>query len=1135
MKQLVNFGLSLFAFLAIGLNLQAQNEIAVFSGRQTSAATTVANASATPLSQGVGLTASGTSTFNSRAWSLDSTSVNDAIANDEYIEWTVSAVIGYTVFISEMEIDYDRSNTGPKRIAIRTSLDGYASDIYVDSTVSESGEVVVIDSLNLISAPGGSITFRLYGYHATTSSGTFDIESDDLGTVLGQADAGILVRGAVFVNCTPPTVQASSVSASSITTTSMDLNWTRGNGDSVMVIAKQRGTNFFGPFNGIRLGADAVYGNGASVGDGFVVYKGTGTSVSLSSLAVGTPYEFQVLEYFGADPCYVNGGTVAYARTLCLQAEDPNNFAGSPNTLVTTLTWNSSDCMDGVIVVGSLAQVAGTPSGTFASYTDNSVFGLGGLLNPGEFVVYSGVDSSVTVTGLTNLTPYNYKVFSSKGATWSPGKATQVTPDVPATYGDIWITEIMVNPNEVADRHGEWFEVYNNTDSPINLQGWTIAGRKVDGEHVINKEVIVPAYDFAVLSALENSANNGGVPSNYQYQYSRIKINNGPDTLRLTNNIGVPMDTVAWDNGTNFPYEPGKSLVYTGTNQNQNSDISLWKLSDKREGYTAAGADLGSPGMAGSYQYINWLVFENGYWSQEPDATTGARNAIVKRDEDGSLFYATTSVNRLVVEPGATLDIGSNNNMQIGDTAFFMADTISGYSMVRGDFVGHSEYWIIFESDLTARWFNAAIPIEGDLADVKLSSGSFRSLAESTGGMDSNQVNVWNFEPTILDTYTSEGSWTPIQALTEDSHEVGYSIFLGAPYFGTLPIIGKARGDLANGSISMPISQANGGYNFVPNPYPSTLNWNSLILDNPLLNKTYYTFNDDSDSVYVGYNSLSGGINIPGTVVGGTRYLAPTQGFFINAGTATTLEFENDQRTVTQSPRVYKTAGSEGIFLVVENKTTNKSDYLYVGFQPGANDGYQTILDGRKKMNTARKTPNFYSELLGENYMYKFVNDQFASKSIPLTFTSRMSASFEISSLLKYIDPAWTVVLEDVSNNTFTNIKNNNYSFNFQKTASNVTHHFVLHINTNGVGIDELTKSDMYWHKTTSGIAVNTGASPIKGGELLVHDISGKVLHKINIGEAQEVEVNMEKYSHAVYFISIVQSGATVYRNKVTW
>ena len=40
--------------------------------------------------------------------------------------------------------------------------------------------------------------------------------------------------------------------------------------------------------------------------------------------------------------------------------------------------------------------------------------------------------------------------------------------------GDLIISEYMADPSNLSDTEGEYFEIYNNTGSAININGWNI-------------------------------------------------------------------------------------------------------------------------------------------------------------------------------------------------------------------------------------------------------------------------------------------------------------------------------------------------------------------------------------------------------------------------------------------------------------------------------------------------------------------------------------------------------------------------------------------------------------------------------------------------------------------------------------
>ncbi|MDP2741326.1 MAG: lamin tail domain-containing protein [bacterium] len=122
--------------------------------------------------------------------------------------------------------------------------------------------------------------------------------------------------------------------------------------------------------------------------------------------------------------------------------------------------------------------------------------------------------------------------------------------------GDIVINEIMQNPASVSDSYGEWFELYNKTQSDISLLNCTIGDDGGDA-HVIYSSLIVPANGYVVLAKNGNSLQNGGVTSNYVY--SGFFLSNVSDKIIL-NCDGIEIDRVEYDGGSQFPNPIGASM-----------------------------------------------------------------------------------------------------------------------------------------------------------------------------------------------------------------------------------------------------------------------------------------------------------------------------------------------------------------------------------------------------------------------------------------------------------------------------------------------------------------------------------------------------------------------------------------------
>jgi M6 family metalloprotease-like protein len=141
------------------------------------------------------------------------------------------------------------------------------------------------------------------------------------------AGATISFNVTIPVPCTPPTTQASAFTTSAITNTTMTAGWTRGNGNSVLVVASKGNAVSASPVNGNTYTANPAFGSGTQLGTGnYVVYNGTGNSVNITNLSEGSGYYFAIYEYSGTY-CYKTPALTGNATTIGYCA------AGSTSTI----------------------------------------------------------------------------------------------------------------------------------------------------------------------------------------------------------------------------------------------------------------------------------------------------------------------------------------------------------------------------------------------------------------------------------------------------------------------------------------------------------------------------------------------------------------------------------------------------------------------------------------------------------------------------------------------------------------------------------------------------------------------------------------------------------------------------------
>ncbi|MEM8911649.1 MAG: lamin tail domain-containing protein [Planctomycetota bacterium] len=160
------------------------------------------------------------------------------------------------------------------------------------------------------------------------------------------------------------------------------------------------------------------------------------------------------------------------------------------------------------------------------------------------------------------------------------------------------INEIMKNPSRVGDEFGEYFELWNPSESPIDINGFTIRDDDIN-EHVIEhgEPLLVPANGYLVLGRNANTAINGEVV--VDYQYDDFELANGTDEVVLVNVAGIEVDRVVYSDNS-FPDDEGASMEFIpgiSAPSVANDLGSNWRSSTNPIGF---GSDMGTPGSINS-------------------------------------------------------------------------------------------------------------------------------------------------------------------------------------------------------------------------------------------------------------------------------------------------------------------------------------------------------------------------------------------------------------------------------------------------------------------------------------------------------------------------------------------------------
>ncbi|HMV67167.1 MAG TPA: lamin tail domain-containing protein [Myxococcota bacterium] len=157
--------------------------------------------------------------------------------------------------------------------------------------------------------------------------------------------------------------------------------------------------------------------------------------------------------------------------------------------------------------------------------------------------------------------------------------------------GDLVLTEVMTNPNVVADSSGEWVELQNTSANAIDLDGLELSDDGGDSFVVTGSEIVGPG-DFFVMGRDANAMNNGGVAIDAAYGTS-FSLANTVDEVVLSY-AGVELDRVAY--GLGWPLGVGKSTTLDPLSYDVDANDLIMHWCDATTPYGPG--DRGTPGRA---------------------------------------------------------------------------------------------------------------------------------------------------------------------------------------------------------------------------------------------------------------------------------------------------------------------------------------------------------------------------------------------------------------------------------------------------------------------------------------------------------------------------------------------------------
>ncbi|MBC7949016.1 MAG: hypothetical protein H7Y42_14115, partial [Chitinophagaceae bacterium] len=209
----------------------------------------------------------------------------------------------------------------------------------------------------------------------------------------GASSPVYLVPGAVanFTTAAQPTIAATGMTFSIVDGNNLRINWTNGNGQRRIVVAREGSAVTAVPSNGTDYASSGTFGSGDAILPGqFVVADGATTFVDVSNLNANTVYHFAVFEYDGT------ASNIAYLTSSFLSGSQ--STIGAPTIQASNLVFNSvtgtsatAAWTNGNGVARILVARQGSPVNAdpvnFVLYSQSGSFGSGGQIGVGNYVI----------------------------------------------------------------------------------------------------------------------------------------------------------------------------------------------------------------------------------------------------------------------------------------------------------------------------------------------------------------------------------------------------------------------------------------------------------------------------------------------------------------------------------------------------------------------------------------------------------------------------------------------------------------------------------------------------------------------------------------------------------------------------
>ena len=340
---------------------------------------------------------------------------------------------------------------------------------------------------------------------------------------------------------------------------------------------------------------------------------------------------------------------------------------------------------------------------------------------------------------------------------------------------------------------------------------------------------------------------------------------------------------------------------------------------------------------------------------------------------------------------------------------------------------------------------------------------------------------------------------------------------------------GASDGDLFYTPDGHSSTSQGSGWNLLSNPLPCALDWNAMYDNGNTTNidATVYIW-DPITSGWINYNALTDA----GTVESG---LIPPNGAFLvkvdsDAAASISVDVDSHGSLTVPSTSYNKqfTYPTDVIHVGITDVNSSTSNYFMVSHDEIGTADYDPGIDSWFKMSTGDNIPDIYFPEGEHGQIFQNVTDLSQPQTIPVATTDLVPGNTYLLGVEQFVDGnEYHVTLEDTYTNSMIDLSLQAYSFT--QLYESVDDRFILHINQNTVGVDEVVNHEFYSYTQENELFLNAGSLDIK--RVKVFTMDGKMIGNIQYKEDARI---IELPSHGIYILEI-EANQGVFTDKVMY